>query len=117
MQDSASPIPLWERRADAGDDICSGAGEGENGETDRFHHAIKVVFQFEIPESQYTKPFLLEERRSYPFGLRIFRKGMPAAVEFDDELRLEADEIGDVGSNGLLPEKFDSMKPPVTQLI
>src|ERR1700735_64600 len=31
MQDSASPLPLWERRADTGDGICSDPGEGEHG--------------------------------------------------------------------------------------
>ena len=42
---------------------------------------------------------------------------MLASIELDDELCFEADEIGDVGSNGLLPAKFDSVKAPVAQRV
>src|SRR5436853_304867 len=67
-----------------------------------------------VPEAHHheTRPL----QPSAPFGIlcRVFR--VLAAVNLDDELRVDADEIGYVAINRYLPAKFPAMKLPVAEM-
>jgi hypothetical protein len=51
---------------------------------------------------------------SFSISSRIVR--MLAAVDFNDEPRIDADEIRDIALNRHLPEKLPAVKLPVPQM-
>jgi len=60
-----------------------------------------------IPKPQHSITLLVEISCSPIFAL-LLRRGMLAAVEFDDQPRRDAAEIGKVGTNAVLPAEFES---------
>jgi hypothetical protein len=80
---------------------------------DRFQHANRVLHHLVVPESQNQVTHRFQRRSSVavPFSLLV----MLTAVDFDDELRLGADEIDDVSVDRDLPLEFPTGEAAVTQ--
>jgi hypothetical protein len=73
-------------------------------------NAIQVIKYLIIPESQHTKPCLLQKPRAYSVGIDIFR--VLAAVQLDNEPSFQTDEIHDVVPERVLAPEFAAIKLP-----
>jgi len=75
---------------------------------------VRAAFEdFEIPETHHPEALAFDER-SAPVviddGL-----GMLPAVQFDDQLGVDAAEVGDVAADGILPSPLPAAEPAVAQ--
>lgn len=62
----------------------------------RLKHAVYLVINVIIPESQNPIALCRHERRSYAVMVRGLRIGMLMAISLNDQLRLMANEIGNI---------------------
>jgi hypothetical protein len=79
------------------------AGSGFQREPDRLQYRIKVLENLVVPAAQNTKA--LSVQPVGPGFVLLANEPMLAAVQLNDDLALEADEIDDELANGSLPSK------------
>lgn len=79
---------------------------------DRQAHAVEVLQHLVVPAAQHAKPRRLE--MTVPQGV-TFRFRMLAAVDLDDQPRLEADEVEDVAVERHLPLELQPAEMPAAQ--
>ena len=84
----------------------------ERGLDDRLD-PIDVFKNLVVPEPEDLEPFRLEPLGSLCVGRRLFR--MLPAIQFDDELCLETNEIGNVFPDRRLLSKTESVDPLAAQ--
>ncbi|HEY3779134.1 MAG TPA: hypothetical protein VGL35_13860 [Rhizomicrobium sp.] len=77
----------------------------------------KLFFQFQIPEPENTKTLAFQEFAANAIMFDIFGLGMLAAVEFDDQLRFETHEVGDIRADRLLSPELVPKKAAVAQRV
>ena len=91
-------------------------GRRAQGASDRLHHPIQVLDHLAVPEPDDLKSARLEHLR--PLGVVIGLIKVLSAVEFDDQLGVDAGEIGDVAVNRKLAAELEpvelasSQRPP-----
>ena len=85
------------------------------GLIDRFQHDAGTDENVMIPEAQDAKAAGPQERISARVRVRLF--DVLAAVELDDDEAVQAGEVADVRSNGMLAAKFVSGQLPSTQTL
>ena len=78
-------------------------------------HAFEILCNCTIQKPPHAKAVLLQPFRPAAISGNSFGRQMLAAIQLDDQLRIEADELDDVGSDGLLAAKFEAEKAPVAQ--
>ncbi len=74
-------------------------------------HRVHIISHLVIPKAQHTEFAVLQSRitRCIRRAMRWF--SVLAAVQFDDDLFLEADKVDDVRTEGHLPPKFPLYAP------
>ena len=75
----------------------------------RLQHGLLLTSPFVVPESQDAKTLLLQPLSAH--RIVVLGIGMLAAVELDDQLLLETDEIDDVTAKGLLTAELETREP------
>ena len=70
---------------------------------DGIEHAFAVFDDVDVPEAQHAIAMLAEPDVSRCVVVLPF--GMLSAIDFDHEVALQADEIDDVGTDGMLAPK------------
>ena len=73
-----------------------------NGE----YNAINIIRHFIVPKADDFVAQRVQVFRSLFIILFLFQ--MLTSIQFDDEFLFDADEIGDVVANGVLPSKVES---------
>jgi hypothetical protein len=79
-----------------------------------FKHSICLLQYFIIPEANNPIPFRLKKSCSIGIACRLFR--MLPAIQLNNQLLFETDEINDVWWNRVLPPKLESAEVAVLQL-
>ena len=77
-------------------------------------HNIGLFQSDIIPKPDYLKTFRFKVRCS--FGIAGGLLGVLPAVEFNDQLSVEADEIDDIRRYRMLPPEFESAEVAVFQV-
>ena len=84
---------------------------------DRLQYAVSLGKRLTISESQDSEAECIQYRRA----LRISRNGLRLEVlptiQFDDQLRFNAREVGKVRTDGALPAELASCDLPVAQTL
>lgn len=96
---------------------CCGTGEAGRGLTflhclsNRLYHCFNVLMHFGIGKAQHAILLLLvRPKRALSVILDLI--GVRIAIDFDDQLRLGAEEIHDVSADGVLPPKLRAVDLP-----
>ena len=63
---------------------------------DGFEHPLRIVLELVVPDAQHPPAFLLEESVALAVTQGV---GMLATIEFDNQPRLPAGEVGEVGAD------------------
>jgi hypothetical protein len=79
---------------------------------DHRENAFLISQHVGIPESQHVITVRAERgiARAVPGIIRVL-----PAVNFDDEFLIATNEIYDIGPDGVLPNEFEPVQPPVAQ--
>ena len=85
---------------------------GREGVGDDLSHAIQIFQNIIVPEAKDTIAFAFEERRSRRISQTV---RMLAAVSFDDQPTLLANEVGNERPDRLLTTEFCSSQLAVAQ--
>jgi hypothetical protein len=83
---------------------------------DQFFDGVTLLPKFVIPKSNDLKAVLLQPISPSAIVFLLLRLGMLAAIEFQDQPSIEANEIGDEGAKRNLAPKFETGKAAVSQL-
>ena len=81
---------------------------------DHFQNATQICQHIIIPESKNLESFCFQKGCS-PFIL--FRSCVLTAIYFNNEKRLQAGEVHNIATNGMLAAKLEAFKAAVTQRI
>ena len=116
--DHTSPQPSPSRRGSSGAPYaCTGAElstlrmrPGHHVRQDGFQYAVKIVPDVRVADADYVKPGGLYDARSLGITIQRGRVRMGRSIDLHDQLRLQADEIGDEAIDRMLPAEF-----PATQ--
>jgi hypothetical protein len=97
------------------------AGEGSDRNskfnTDSIKDSVEILNEFVIPEALDTKSVIFQELGSRSVIGDVLSLAVLAAVEFDDQLFFKADEVRDVGTDGLLPPEFVATKSSTAECL
>lgn len=97
------------------------AGEGwalyPQGKGYSLQNAIEIRIQFVIGKAKDTKAILFEALCARGIIICNFREPMLPAIEFDDELAVKANEVGNVRANRLLAAKFETVESTSPQCL
>ena len=80
-----------------------GCGFGQRDD-DGFHYVVGSLQRIVVPDAQYAKPQRFERMRAFRVTRVLIE--MLAAIEFDDQTMLDADEIHDITVDGMLATKL-----------
>jgi hypothetical protein len=109
---------LWEKVARAKRETDEGSISQHSSffqrERDRVQHAVSVRNQIAVPESQDAKSAPLQFRVTAAVVSSIV--SVLAPVELDDQLGIEAHEVGNERPYRHLPPKLETRKPPATKI-
>jgi hypothetical protein len=86
---------------------------GMEGKPNRFQERIQVFKHQMVPVTKNPKSLRVQSRCS--FIVFMIAQHMLAAVQLDDQLRLETDEIDDVWTNRRLLSKLEPTELPAAQ--
>ena len=84
---------------------------------DPFKNAFEAFYQIVIPKAPDFETVFCKALGPRQIRFLRDRRFVLAAIEFDNVLMIEADEICDVGTNGLLAAKLESVKTPAPECI
>jgi hypothetical protein len=85
----------------------------QNLAMEQFKGAIEIPYQIAVPESQNVYALALQE--TCPRGVIATMFGMLVTIKLDDELQWCAIEIGNEGTNRMLPPERKSTELRATQ--
>jgi hypothetical protein len=86
-----------------------------NGVKNFLKHTVQGFVQIAIPKPDNPIAIAIQVGRSYCVARLMFRRIVMVAVEFNDQPGFEANKIGNVRSDRVLPPKFVPSQPPVSQ--
>lgn len=78
----------------------------------RSQHAVDIAKNFMVPEADHLETLRFEESRARGIGFCA----VLSAIDLDNQPRVKADEIRDVGGDNNLPSEFSAAELPVAQL-
>lgn len=84
-------------------------------EIDRFRNVIRPLEHIDIPEADDTAAMRFEPARADFIVTDLLFIGMRRTVDLDDQSRLGAEEIRDVGSDSSLPPETETGEPLAAQ--
>ena len=85
----------------------------EQDQPQRLHHAVEVLDHIDIPEPQHMITRRFQKRG--PVGVRVHI--MLAAVQFDDQLGLDAEEIHHIAADRRLAAELGGFELAVAQRV
>src|SRR5262249_46348696 len=89
------------------------AGEGLGAvelTQDRGEHSLEVLIDVAVGDAHHVKSKSLELLRSSLVSHQLFSRRMRSAIDLDDQLAIERNEIDDVPRDHVLPPKFPTTK-------
>jgi len=83
-------------------------GGALQGKADRFQYRIEILEYLIVPKTEHPEP--LGSQPLGPLFVFLDPKHVLAAVQLDDYLALEANEVDDESPDGSLPAEFEAAK-------
>src|SRR2546421_610142 len=83
---------------------------------DKGQHAFQIAVDFIVPETQYPEAFAVPPTLPPPTTTLPLRGGIFAAVQLNDNLLVETDEIYDIVITRGLAAEMESLFSPRTQM-
>jgi hypothetical protein len=74
----------------------------------RLQHGLDVLFELRVAEAQDVVAMVAEP--TVAAAIRSLWAGVVLAIEFYDQLPLEADEVDDIGADWLLPPEVAAVE-------
>jgi len=81
---------------------------------DAVQNSATLLDQLIVPESQHAKALLVQPGTS--LRIVVFLRRMLTAIKLDDEVRGQANEVNDVGSESMLTTKLEQFEATRSKL-
>jgi hypothetical protein len=92
-------------------------GNGREFMRNRVEHGVEMLYQFVVPKAFHAETIASQKIRALFVSGHICVKAVLASVNFDDELHLKANEIGDIRAYWLLAAKLGACKPATAKCL
>jgi hypothetical protein len=79
---------------------------------DRLQHAVEIAIDVVVADARDSIALRAPEARARLVAADFIVRRMRRAVHIDHEFGLATDEIGEIGSDRLLPHEFEPVEPP-----